>query len=158
MHEGVALLVTDLQRFLVGIVIAAVHQTDLGAVSLGGLHLGDRSAVGQADQRGNTALGGGQCHALGVVAGRTGDDAPGLFLVGQVGDLITRTAQLERTGVLQVLRLEEQFTLGGNTVGAHQLGLADDGLQSDGRLKDFIKGQHNGFLQKGVCALRYNNV
>ena len=99
------MLVPQFQSLIVGVVINAGHQADLGAIALGCLHLGDGRRVRQADQRRNTALGGGQSHALGMVAGGTGDHAVLFFLFTQHGDLIAGAAKLKRTGILQIFRL-----------------------------------------------------
>ena len=144
MDKGIALFIPDLQRLLIGVVVAAVYQAHLGAVALGGLHLGNGCAVGQADQRGNAAFGGRQRYALGVVARGAGDDASGLFLVGQVGDLVARAPQLKGAGILQVFRLEIQLAVGRDAVGPGHRRFPDDGLQRDGSLKNLINGQHGG--------------
>ena len=45
-------------------------------------------------------------HALSMIAAGIGNDAPPPFLIGQGGDLVVSTSQLERSDRLQIFRLE----------------------------------------------------
>ena len=139
MDEGVTLAVSELQRFLIRIVIAALYQTNLSTVAFGGFHLGNGGAVRQADQRFDAVFRGSQCNALGVIAGRAGDDALCLFLVGQHGNFIGRASDLEGSGDLQVFRLQIQLTIRGNAVGPDHIGFPDDAFEHRPSVKHFIK-------------------
>ena len=129
MHEGVAHLVFQFQRLFVGVVVAALHQADLCAEALGGLHLGDGGGVRQADEGFDAVLGGRQRHALGVVARRAGDDAPGLFLFGEHRNFVPRAPHLEGAGDLQVFRLEIEFALRRDAIGPYHGGFPHDVFQ-----------------------------
>ena len=105
LDKGVAVLLLQLQCPVVGIVVAAFHQADLGTVGLGGLDLGDGSRIRQADQRGNAVFGGSKGNALSMVACGTGDNAFGPLLLREHGDLIAGATELEGACILQILRL-----------------------------------------------------
>ena len=143
MDEGVTHFVPELQRLVVGVVVNAFDQADLCAVALGGLHLGDGGGVGQADQGGDAALAGGQRHALGVVAGGTGDDALGPLLNGELGDHVACAPELEGAGVLKIFGLQIQVTVGGDARRLGQGGGADDILQNHGSVEDLVDGHHS---------------
>ena len=102
MDEGVTVLLLQLQRPVIGIVVAALHQTDLGAVALGGLDLGDGRRIRQADQGGNAAFGGRQRHTLCMVSGGAGDHALGFLFLAELRDLVAGAPELKGTGVLQI--------------------------------------------------------
>ena len=106
MNEGVALAVTKLECFLISVIVAAFHEANLRAVSLGRFYLGDRSAVGKADEGFNAVLGCGKCNALRVITCRTSNNAFFLFLVAQHRNLICRASDLKRTRDLQVFGLQ----------------------------------------------------
>ena len=59
------------------------------------------------DHRAEAEVPGRVGHALGVIAGARGDDAPGPLLGRQVGDLVVRPAQLEAEDGLEVFALQE---------------------------------------------------
>ena len=105
--EGVAFAVSQFECFIVRVVVDPGNEADVRAVFLGGFHFGDGSVVRQADEALRAGLRRGQCHALGMVAGGAGDDAPGLLFVGKLGDLVCGTADLEGTGDLQVFGFED---------------------------------------------------
>ena len=69
MNEGVAVLVAQLQCFLVGIVVDARHEAHLGTQPLCCLHLADGCALGQADERFYAHGRSAERHALRVVSG-----------------------------------------------------------------------------------------
>ena len=68
------------KRQIVGIVVHPVDELHLRAVFFGGLHLGDGCAIGQTNDGFDPVLGGGEGHALGMVARRAGDNAMGFLL------------------------------------------------------------------------------
>ena len=70
----------------------------------------------------------------GLVAGGRGDDAAGDLLLGKRRDLVVRATNLERTGHLQVLRLEQNLMSGhlGQHRGRNNLRVACGALQSFG--------------------------
>src|SRR5699024_3620251 len=104
--KGVTEFIFEFERPGVSVVVNALDQADLGAERLCRLDLGDRRAVGQADERLDAAPRGGERHALRMVARRAGDDAALLFLVGKLRYLIICASDLERAGHLQAFRLE----------------------------------------------------
>ena len=123
------------QRLAERILHAGAVQDDLRAVPAGGLHLGQRRARGH-DHGGRAAeLPGGERDALGVVARAGRDDAAGPFGVGEPGDPVVRSADLEQPGPLQVLALEVHRP-------AHHLG-QHPGVQH-GRVRDHIVDQLAG--------------
>ena len=142
MDEGIALLLLELARLLVGIVIDARHEADLRAVALGGLDLRDRGAVRQADQRLDAVLGRGERHALGMVTGRARDNALGLLLVAQLRDLVIRAAHLERAGDLEILGLEVNVRVLADLRGMDDVRLPDDALQHIAGMIDLVQRQH----------------
>lgn len=79
----------------VGVIIDAVNQAYLGSVSFCGFDLGYGSARGEKDDRFRACPGRGQGNALGVISGRAGDDALGLFFFRECGDLEVGASQLE---------------------------------------------------------------
>ena len=103
--EGHAGLLLQLHSAVVGIVVGALDQLDLCAEALGALYLHNRGAVRHTDHAFNTHAGGGQRHALCVVAGRAGDDALGTLLPAELADLVVSAAHLEAARDLQVLGL-----------------------------------------------------
>ncbi len=106
MQERGVLLLADLAGLGVSVVIAVAREHDVRAVALRSLRLGDGRGLGH-DDRGRDAeavrsIG----HALCVVAGRRGHDGTGLAALDERRDLVARTADLERTGLLAVFVLE----------------------------------------------------
>ena len=141
MDEGIALLVPQLQCPTVGVVVDALHQTDFRAVAAGCLHLGDRGAVGQTDYGLNPVALGGQGHALGVVAGGTGDDAPRLLLLCQLGHFIVGSANFKGAGNLQIFSFQIQLPAGAQLGGVEDIRLTDDIAQRIIGLVDRVQGQ-----------------
>ena len=82
--ECVAMLIAQRQGPGVGIVIHTGYETDFGSQTARGLHFADGSAFGQADERLDAVGRGAKCHALCMVAGRTGHYAPLLLLWRQL--------------------------------------------------------------------------
>ena len=109
MGKGIALFPGKALRFPGGVVIDSRDQDDLGAVAPCRLHLQDGCALRHTDDRLDPETGGGQGDALGVVAGAAGDDAAGGLFGGEVADLVVGAADLEGSGLLKVLRLNEQI-------------------------------------------------
>ncbi len=85
-----------------------VHQLPLeanrGAVGSGRFDLRQSRTGGHEDGGRAPGEGGGQSHALGVVAGRGGHDGDPL---GELGDAVVGPSDLERAGALLLLRLEQ---------------------------------------------------
>ena len=124
--EGVAVLVAQLQRALVGVVRGTGHEAHLGAELLGGLHLGDGCALGQTDERLDAHGGGAECHTLRVVARRAGDDALLLFLFGELRDFVVGAANLERACLLQTFGFQIHVAFGVDFRGMDEVRAADD--------------------------------
>ena len=119
MHEGEALLLGKFASARICLVIDVAHKLDVGAVRLGALDLDERRCGGHHDGRGNAVLLRGRRHALGMVAGRGGDEAVRTLLVTHGRNLVVGTAHLVGTRALHVLRLEEHAVAGdGAEVGA----------------------------------------
>ena len=105
MDEGIVMLVTETDGLGVGIVIDTGNEDNLCAVAAGGLNFGKGCAFGDADDGMDAHVAGGESHALCVVAGRAGNDATALLLLGQGGDLIVSTTELKCARFLQTLGL-----------------------------------------------------
>ena len=136
--EGLAGLLLDFDRFRVGVVVDPLDQHDVRPVALGRLNLLDRRAGGDADGRLDVVFPGGEGDALGVVAGRAGDDAGRFLGVRELGNLIVGAADLEGAGHLQILRLEIQVAAGHQLGSLHQLGPVEDLFQDKRSLIDFV--------------------
>jgi hypothetical protein len=104
--EGGAGLLLHLAGPGIGVVIGAGHQTDLRPIGAGGLHLADGSPVRHAHHAVHAHAGGGERHALGVVARAAGQDPRLFLLLRQLADLVIRAPQLEAACGLKVLGLE----------------------------------------------------
>ena len=111
MHEGVTMFVAQLQRALVSVVINAWYEADFGTEAACGLNLADGRALRKADERLDAVARRAEGYALGVVAGRTGDDAFLLLLVAKLRHHVIRAAHFERACNLQVLRFKVNVTL-----------------------------------------------
>ena len=70
------------------------------------LDLRHRRVMRHEDAGERARLAGGPGDRLAVVAGARGDDAGGVLLRAQLGDLVDRAADLEGAGALEVLRLQ----------------------------------------------------
>ncbi len=138
--EGVAFGVAQFEGFIVSVVVDPGNEADVGAVFLGGFDLGDGSVVRQADEALRAGLRRGKGHTLGMVAGGAGDDAPGLLFVGKLGDLVGGTADLEGTGDLQVLGLEDDFRVRVELRRRDDVGLPDDVFQDKRGMIDLVEG------------------
>src|SRR3954454_4000208 len=79
---------------------------DLRAISLGGPHFHRDRALGHDDRRRDAEGVGGECDALGVVAGRERHDSAPALLRIELQQGVHRPADLERPGALQVLALQ----------------------------------------------------
>ena len=145
--EGIAPLVAQVQRPLVGIVIHSGHQTDVGAIAACGLHLADGRSVGQADETLDAMATGTQRNPLRVVSCRAGYHSVLLFFIGQAGYLVTGTAHLERACQLQVLGLQVYVGLGIEAGSLHQVGAAYDAAQRVTRFIEVVEVQHRA----GIC-------
>ena len=142
MDEGHAGFGLQLHRLIVGVVVGAGHQADLGPQVLGVLHLHDGGAVGHADNALDPLPGGSQGHALGVVARRAGNDALAPLLFRQLADLVVSAPDLEAAGHLEVLGLEVEAAVFGQQRRLDQVGAACDLFQDKGGVVDFIQRKH----------------
>ena len=129
MDEGIALLVPQADGLGIGVVIHTGDQHHLRAIAAGGLNLGQGRTLRNTDHRVDAHVAGGKRHALRMVSGGAGNNAPRLFLVRQRGDLVIRAAQLERAGLLQAVGLQEQAALVGDAGAGDHRGLVDDAGQ-----------------------------
>ena len=141
--KGHAGLFLQLHGLVVGIVVGAGHQTHLCAQILGVLHLHDGRTVRHADDALDATAGGGQRHALRMVAGRAGNDALGAFFGRKLADLIVSTAHLEAAGGLQILSFQVELAVFGQLGGLDEVGLAGNVLEHKGGVVDFIQSQHD---------------
>ncbi len=124
--EGIAVLVTELKGFVIGIVVDAVYHNNLGAVALGGFNFRDGGAVGKADIAFDAVAGRGEGNALGMVAGRTGDDTARFFFFGKVADFEIRAANFKRAGNLQVFGFKVNVGAVAYVGGIDHIGFADN--------------------------------
>ena len=84
MYEGVAMLISQFQRLLVGIIVNARYQTDFSTQSLGCFYLRDRSTFWQTDKTLHSHGGGTESYTLCMVARRTGYHTLRLFFIGEL--------------------------------------------------------------------------
>ena len=160
MDEGIALLVPQADGLGIGVVVHAGYQHHLRAVAAGGLDLGQGRALGDADDGMDAHVAGGKRHALGMVSGGAGDNAPRFLLVRQRGDLVVCAPQLERAGLLQAVSLQKETAVLGDTgagdhgrfvddAGQYPLGVVQHGhSQHSGSSFTFVRGTYTifGFL------------
>ena len=144
--ERQTLLVPQAHRLGVGVVVHAGYQHHVGAVAAGGLDLGDGCALGDTDGGLDAHVAGGKGHALGVVAGGAGDNAPRLLLIAEGGDLVVRAPQLEGAGLLQAVGLEVEVAAGDDALGGHHGGVVDIGRQHPLGIAEHIHRDHGGSL------------
>ena len=140
--EGHAGLLLQLHGLVVGVVVGAGYEADLCAEAFGVLHFHDGGTVRHTDDALDAPAGGGQRHALRVVAGRTGDDAFLALLLGELADLIISAAHLEAAGGLQVLGLQVELAVLGQLGRFDEVGLACNVLQHEGGMVYFVESQH----------------
>ena len=98
-HTGFLL---QLHRAVVGVIVGALDQLDLGTQPLGAFYLHNRGGIRHTHHTGYAHAGGCQRHALRVVARRAGNYALGALLLGQLADFIVGAAQLKAAGHLQI--------------------------------------------------------
>ena len=106
-HEREPALDLEPARLGECLVETVAEQHDLATAPAHGVDLDARRRARHDDRRRDPELGRCQRHALGVVAGRGGDDAAGPHLGRQADDLVVGATDLEREDRLQVLALEE---------------------------------------------------
>ena len=138
MYEGISALISQFECLLIGIIIDAWYETYLSAETLGGLHLADRRTLWQADEALHAHGGSTESHALSVVACRTSDYSLCLLLVGELGNLIISTTNLERTRLLKTLRLQIYITFWVDSRGVNQLSLSDYFAQHEASLVEIV--------------------
>ena len=140
MHEGGARLLLQAHGLVVCVIVDAGDEAHLRSQAPGVLHLHDGGTVGHADHGPHAQAGGGQRHALGMVAGAAGDDAQGELLLGELVDLEVGASQLERARHLEVLGLEEEVGhLGDDVGGWDEVGPASDPLEDVGGMVDLVE-------------------
>ena len=105
MNKGHATLLGFGCRINIGIIIGVTGQFYARTIIPGRLNLDGRCCSRHYDQRLDPQLARRQCHALGVVPGRCGNDTAGAIFFRQPRNLVIGTAQLERMYRLQVLAL-----------------------------------------------------
>ena len=124
--ERQPLLIPQAHRLGVGVVIHAGHQHHIGSVAAGSLNLRDGRTLGDADGSLDAHIAGSESYALRVVASGAGDDASCFLLVGEGGDFVIRTPELESTGLLQAIGLEIEVAARDDALGGHYGGAVDD--------------------------------
>ena len=142
MNEGGTGFLLQFTGLGVGVVVSAGHQAHLRAQALGGLYLADGGAVRHTDHALNAVLGGSQGHALCMIAGAAGDDAAGLFLFGQLADLVVSAAHFEAASHLKVFGFQVDVAVGRQVGGGDQVGFAGDVFQNKGGVIDFVQSDH----------------
>ena len=111
-HQNRAALCGDAAGDGLAIVAGAVVKHDFGAVGDGALALGARRIARHDDDTGHAEKPRRSGNALGVIAGRVGDDAAGRRSGGMRGELVIGAAKLERAGTLQRLGFEKNPAAG----------------------------------------------
>ena len=108
--EGHAGLLLQFHGAVMGVVVGALDQLDLCAQPLGAFHFHNGGTIRHTDNALDAHAGGGQRHALRVVARRAGDDALGTFFRRKLADFVVRAAHLEAAGDLQVLSFQVEVS------------------------------------------------
>ena len=129
MDEGELLLLAQPRGLRVGVVVHPGHQHHIGTVAAGGLDLAQGRPLRNADGGGNAHAAGGKGHALCVVSGGAGDDAPLFLLVGEGGDLVVSPPQLEGARLLQAVRLQIKVAVGHDVPRGHNGGVVYHRIQ-----------------------------
>ena len=103
-------------------------------VRLGGVNLQRRSDLRHADRCLRTTFASRIGHALRMVARGSGDNAASQLLITQGCDLVVGAANLERSGDLEILRLEQNLMSGhvGQHLGRNDFRVARSALESFG--------------------------
>ena len=126
MDEGHAGLLLQFHGAVMGVVVGALDQLDLCAQPLGAFHFHNRGTVRHTDNALDAHAGGGQRHALCMVARRAGDDALGTFFRRKLADFVVRAAHLEAAGDLQVLSFQVEVSARAEARGGNQIRFAGD--------------------------------
>ena len=126
MDEGHTGFLLQFHRPVVGIVVGAFDQFHFGPQPLGAFHLHNGGAVRHADYAVNPHPGGGQRHALRVVARRTGNHALGPLFLRELADLVVSPPDFETTRHLQVLGLKVKVGARAQPRRGNQIGFAGD--------------------------------
>ncbi len=92
----------QLRGMQIGIVIRVTFQNDFAAKSPYSIDLDPRRRYRHDDHSSHAALARRQCYALSVIPGRAANDAVRELGITKTGDLVVRTAQLEREYRLQI--------------------------------------------------------
>ena len=142
MDERVAVLVFEFKRLVVGVVVDALDEADLGAEAFCRLDLGDGRDVGQTDQRLDAVVSRRERDALRVVARRAGDDSALFLLVGELRDLVVSASDLERTGDLEVLGLEEEINAALDVARGDHIRRTDRLFEDERGVVDFVECEH----------------
>ena len=127
---------------VVGIIIDTLDHADLCTVALSCFYLRNRCAVRQADERLHVVLGRSQRYALGMVAGRAGNDTPCFFLFCQLGHHVIGTTDFKRTGDLEIFCFQKQIAVRTQLRCLDQISFPDHAPEHMACLIDFIQCQH----------------
>jgi hypothetical protein len=105
-HEAQALCRFELACVGVGVVVGGALEHGLPAERHDGVDLDRRRRLRHHDHGPQPALARGECHALGMIAGRATDHTFRERRRGRLRDLVVGAAELEREDGLQVLALQ----------------------------------------------------
>ena len=100
MNVDIALFLLQIHGLGIGIIEAVTVKNHLGTISAGCLNLQDRRSSRHADNRLAPQLLCRKCHALGMIAGRSSDNALLALLIRKLANLIVRATQLEGACIL----------------------------------------------------------
>ena len=125
-----------------GVIVSALDQLHLSAQAFGAFHLHQRRAVRHADNALDAHAGGGQCHALCMVARRAGDHAFGALLCSQLADFVISATHLKAAGHLQVLGFQVQVTRAVQPRCRNQIRAACNVTQNKRGMVDLIQCKH----------------
>ena len=139
MHEGIAVLIPQLQRLLVSVIIDTRNQADLCTQTLGCLYLGDRGTLGQTDEALHSHGGSAESHTLCVVACRTGNHTFLLLFLRELGNLIVCTSNLERPRLLEAFRFQINITIWVDSWCMNQLSFSNHVAQHEAGLVEIVK-------------------
>ena len=140
--EGHACFFLQFHSAVMGVIVSALDQLHLGAQAFGAFHLHQRRAVRHADNALDAHAGGGQCHALCMVARRAGDHAFGALLCGQLADFVISATHLKAAGHLQVLGFQVQVTRAVQPRCRNQIRAACNVTQNKRGMVDLIQCKH----------------
>ena len=109
MDEGIAVFRRQFNGFGCGFIEEIPVEDDIGTVAAGRRNLAQGSVFRHADDGLAAIFAGSQSHALGVVSGRSGDDAFFPFFRGQGSDFVIGPAQFKGACPLEVFQFQINF-------------------------------------------------